>query len=636
MANKKKNVFTEDDFSNFFDMDDKPKEHQEMGVNSFPFDSSTSGEDFLSTFFSDLPSKEEKPAEPEAPVEEEYDYPNLDPFFLDESDLSEEERKYSGPTYNQEEADLTISQIQYKEEKQKEIENELEQKTISKVTENECYKDLEACLLNNQTNIATCHSIIVPDIKGFKGFFVGERSSTIKIANAGIPRILYKLHKISSPEAVSVPFNEVANIETFDSKTLYIIYDLKDAVINLFSSDTDHEASTIHGRYQRILEKILASPADTFIILEGDSSDYIGFNALDPRIRYKFDKKCNFEDLSSDYMATEFMKYVESSGHTTNIIHQDAFNFLENNRRFYPFKNQELIDYMTEYFELNGSLPPDKFTTFNIEQAFSNIIGMQNIKDNIRALARLLRSRRHLKEIGMNPDAIPLRASIILTGPAGTGKTTVARIIAHLYFDMGVLPEDKLIEISSSDLVSGEPGMTERKTNRIIQNALGGALFLDECYSLADSGSAGLSALALLIKAMEDYRDRFVVIFAGYKKEVQEKFLPMNSGLDSRCTTYDLRSYTIQELFEIFQLKLKLIGVHLETERDALIQKRLNPAFDFAIRNETRGQGRFVEKIVQGTMINHAEYLENHPGADPKVITYESIPRIDEVMKFYR
>ena len=149
---------------------------------------------------------------------------------------------------------------------------------------------------------------------------------------------------------------------------------------------------------------------------------------------------------------------------------------------------------------------------------------------------------------GMVPqDSITTSNHLVFTGNPGTGKTTVSRIVAKVFKALGILKTDKVVETDRAGLVAGYIGQTAIKTNKVIDSALDGVLFIDEAYSIANGGEKdyGHEAVDTLLKRMEDNRDRLVVVGAGYTKEMKN-FLKMNPGLESRFTP--LISPTIQPM----------------------------------------------------------------------------------------
>ena len=209
-----------------------------------------------------------------------------------------------------------------------------------------------------------------------------------------------------------------------------------------------------------------------------------------------------------------------------------------------------------------------------------------------------------------------------------THNTTMARIIAKVLFDIGYIKEDKLIEVTSKDLVAPTSGMTSTKANKVIMNAMGGVLFVDEAYSLAiSSGTPGLEAITMLVKAMEDYKGEFVCIFAGYNLEMQQ-FVRSNSGIASRIAyTFEFEDYTQEELFEIFKVKLGLTGMKLDP--DAI--EPLVKVCKFAAERRNFGNGRFVDKLLQKALTKHAT-REHVDDEDLLTLKRESVPDVSEVM----
>lgn len=198
---------------------------------------------------------------------------------------------------------------------------------------------------------------------------------------------------------------------------------------------------------------------------------------------------------------------------------------------------------------------------------------------------------------------------MLFLGNPGTGKTTVARMLSNILYNLGYIRQNKLIEVSSKDLVAEYVGQTAPKTMEVINRALGGILFIDEAYALEDdkTSSYNKEAIATLIKAMEDYRDDLVVIFAGYTKEMQG-FINSNSGIASRIGyTFIFEDYTNEELKQIFKQMMEKKGLKvtkevLEKLDNIINQERINVNF---------GNARFIRNVVEKTIINHATNTKN-------------------------
>lgn len=182
----------------------------------------------------------------------------------------------------------------------------------------------------------------------------------------------------------------------------------------------------------------------------------------------------------------------------------------------------------------------------------NELVGLDSVKKDVVNLIGLANMQQLRKRQGLKP--VPVSLHLVFTGNPGTGKTSVARILAQLYKEIGVLKTGQLIEVDRSDLVAGYVGQTALKTQERIKEAMGGVLFIDEAYTLSKDGNDfGQEAIDTLIKAMEDNRDEFVVIVAGYNDPMQ-RFLRSNQGLRSRFNKFiDFPDYSSDELVEIFK-----------------------------------------------------------------------------------
>ena len=194
---------------------------------------------------------------------------------------------------------------------------------------------------------------------------------------------------------------------------------------------------------------------------------------------------------------------------------------------------------------------------------------------------------------------------MVFLGNPGTGKTTVARMVASILYDLKYIKQNKLIEVSSKDLVAEYVGQTAVKTMNVVEKAMGGVLFVDEAYALASKNgdnTFNAECIATLIKAMEDYRDNLVVIFAGYTKEMQD-FLDSNSGIVSRIGyTLEFEDYTNDELKQIFTGMVKKAGFILEDGAIDEVERLINENRD----TKNFGNARFVRNVFEKTVINHA------------------------------
>ena len=233
----------------------------------------------------------------------------------------------------------------------------------------------------------------------------------------------------------------------------------------------------------------------------------------------------------------------------------------------------------------------------------NELVGLEKVKQVLKDLVSLIELKNKAKDDLKIKDT---NLHMVFLGNPVTGKTTVARIIAQILYNLKYIKQNKLIEVSSKDLVAEYVGQTAPKTMAVIEKAMGGVLFIDEAYSLASGLGQGNSyneeAIATLIQAMENYRDDLVVIFAGYTKEMQV-FLNANSGIVSRIGyTLEFEDYKEDELLQIFTNMMKKSGFELTKEAS---DKTLNIIKEYK-DTKNFGNARFVRNLYEKTIIKHA------------------------------
>ena len=271
-----------------------------------------------------------------------------------------------------------------------------------------------------------------------------------------------------------------------------------------------------------------------------------------------------------------------------------------------PFFRDNLIRYISFYKEIPKIKENKSISEIFME--LDSLVGLDDIKKILHDLVNLI----SLKEKS-DLNIANVNLHMLFLGNPGTGKTTVARLLANILYNLGYIKENKLIEVSSKDLVAEYVGQTAIKTYSVIERSLGGILFIDEAYSLSSkNNSYNDEAIATLIKAMEDNRDNLVVIFAGYTKEMQD-FINSNSGIASRIGyTLNFKDYTEDELLEIFKGMIKKAGFKITNE--ALYKARNIIKENKNTKNF--GNARMVRNMYEKTVVNHATNTKDEKSKD--------------------
>ncbi len=406
------------------------------------------------------------------------------------------------------------------------------------------------------------------------------------IKGTGIKNIsLYKLEDISKLE------------ESYNDYSVIVLEDLEGLTLH----DTNYNKKLLYTIKEHLKDRKTT-------IITGNKSEINNLFSSD------IEEKNNCFNFILDEILPENTEILEDiiNNLSKNIINNkfkiDLLNYIEEtfikSGLDYPTYRDNLCRYITFNQEL-PKLETNK-TTEEIFEELNSLVGLAKVKKSLYDLVDLITLKNKTKgDLKLNN----INLHMLFLGNPGTGKTTVARMLSNILYNLKYIRQNKLIEVSSKDLVAEYVGQTAPKTMEVINKSLGGILFIDEAYSLAvdRNNSYNAEAIATLIKAMEDYRDDLVVIFAGYTKEMQD-FINSNSGIASRIGyTFTFEDYTNEELKKIFTNMMEKSGFIVTKEvliklDDIITKERLNDNF---------GNARFIRNVYEKTIINHATNTKN-------------------------
>ncbi|MBQ8300129.1 MAG: AAA family ATPase [Clostridia bacterium] len=418
-----------------------------------------------------------------------------------------------------------------------------------------------------------------------------------------------------------------------EEKTLYILDNVTEFIndYNVYKRIVpDYASGELKKKQFEHVIRLLTSISDSYIIILGTEKEKDALLGLDARLQYIYNNSVYvIPGLSIDEMfelyKTNIKAELLNEFRTNEENYKKQFSdYVSLNKAFIPFSDRELVDYLTMYTNSKDGIefPENVYKKETIDEALKNIIGLQSVKDKLKEFEKYM-----LFQVKAKANDMKLKSSnmhMIFTGNPGTGKTTFARIMAKMLYDLGMLKENKLIEVEKKDLIASYIGQTAPKTAEVIEKAIGGVLFIDEAYSLTEGkDSFGKEAIATLIKAMEDRKDELVVIFAGYKDEMKT-FMDSNAGITSRIGyTFDFPDYTPEELVQIFNVKMKNMGFEIEEG----VEPQIENICEYFSKRKSFGNGRFIDKLTQEMIIKHS----THDNVDIRKITTEDIPSMEQL-----
>lgn len=326
-------------------------------------------------------------------------------------------------------------------------------------------------------------------------------------------------------------------------------------------------------------------------------------------------------------LAKEMLNDFQSKEASVNDNQQSPFGAFKSSKSNFLMTKEQIENLQRSQQGGNGnSLSPQKLKEDHMKE-LHEMIGLSRVKDEVASLRNFVLVQEQRKRQGLKSNNVSYHC--VFSGNPGTGKTTVARIVAGIYKDLGILKKGHLVEVQRSDLVAEYVGQTAPKTNAKIDEALDGVLFIDEAYTLAEGGQGdfGQEAINTLLKRMEDDRKRLIVILAGYSNEIQH-FINSNPGLQSRFNRYiHFEDYSYEELLQIFLFNLGKNDFKIT--RDAFMAVSSVIQEQLSNKDSKFGNARYIRNMFETIIMKQANRLascrRNHSKEELMLITIDDV-----------
>ena len=372
-----------------------------------------------------------------------------------------------------------------------------------------------------------------------------------------------------------------------------------------------------------LTEKILKNNSRIVTMIYGNKDIIKGILDKHPILSENlFNIELNIDELDIDEVYNIVIERLGLTEQLNDEIKEKIYNYIKLSYGSSEIKNTEYAKVLFNKIILNEHSTfdsnktnilklediPNLYNTRDLPQILSELnemIGLGKIKKQINNLVSLLKFNKRA-----NIDISKFNLHMVFTGNPGTGKTTVARLFSDILYNLGYTKKNKLVEVSAKDLIAEYVGQTAGKTYNVLKSAFGGVLFIDEAYSIVETGSNSSFAsdcMTTILKVLEDQKDNLIVIFAGYEKQM-EKFIKFNPGLKSRIGyTIKFDDYTSQELIDIFKQLVKKNNLKITDE--AL--KKVESIIETSKKVEDFGNARYINQIYQDILIEHSRNVEN-------------------------
>lgn len=372
-----------------------------------------------------------------------------------------------------------------------------------------------------------------------------------------------------------------------------------------------------------LTEKILKNNNRIVTVIYGNKEIIKGILDKHPILSENlFNIELNIDELNIDEVYNMVVQKLCLTENLTDEIKTKLYNYIKLSYGSSELKNTEYAKVLFNKIILNENSQfdinknnvlslddiPNLYNTRDLPQILSDLnemIGLGKIKEQINNLVSLLKFNKKA-----NLDISKFNLHMVFTGNPGTGKTTVARLLSDILYNLGYTKKNKLVEVSAKDLIAEYVGQTAGKTYNVLKSAFGGVLFIDEAYSIVENGanaSFSSDCMTTILKVLEDQKDNLIVIFARYEKQM-ESFIKFNPGLKSRIG-YTIRfdDYTTQELLDIFKQLVR--KNHLNINSESL--EKVKDIIEISKTVEDFGNARYINQIYQKILIRHSRNAEN-------------------------
>ena len=371
-------------------------------------------------------------------------------------------------------------------------------KSISEIISNESQTNFHCIIEGN--DLETKNKLInkIADLLFKKGKLNSEdiiRLSMQNLASYNTYKASYDLDK-NDKNGVPYHVEEAIKYTELEEKRLYVINGITEFITD-YRKALNSTEELREKQFKHVLDLLTKMDSDNYIILMATKKEIEELLAIDPKLRYIYQNYIyKVKDLSLDEIYELYISKIKSDLVDDLRKHEEKYKkefkeYVSLNQKFIPFSNRELATYLADYSNAKNKIifPESMYKKETVEESLSNIIGLESLKKKVKEFEKYILFQVKAKANGLKLKNANMH--MIFTGNPGTGKTTIARIMAKMLFDLGIIKENKLIEVENKDLIAQYIGQTAPKTAEVISKAMGGVLFIDEAYSLTQGSTEG-------------------------------------------------------------------------------------------------------------------------------------------------